>query len=109
MVARAGWWGSVDRRLANRRAEVGFQEVEVAAFMRLADVLGVHVAITTLEPRCRRRPRGFATSQFLIRNPHVDAASGNIDLDDVAGAEQRQRSSDERLRRNMQHAGAIAG
>src|SRR5690242_10074001 len=39
---------SEDHRLGHRGAEIGLQEVEVAALVRLLDVLGEHPAIAAL-------------------------------------------------------------
>ena len=48
--------GSVNDGFRHRHAELGAQEVEVAALVGLLDVLGIHPAVAPLEPGRRRRP-----------------------------------------------------
>src|SRR3712207_8447900 len=66
---------SVDGRLADRQAELGLQEVEVAALVRLADVPVEHPAVAAAEARRRRRPGGAAAGQLLLRDAHADPRS----------------------------------
>jgi hypothetical protein len=46
--------------LRHGRAEIRAQEIEVAAFTRLLDVLGEHPAIAALEPCLGRSPGSAA-------------------------------------------------
>src|SRR5258707_15206696 len=55
-----GMTGSINRRLADRRAKAGFEEIEVAAFTALFDVPGEHPAITALKAALRLLPFGAA-------------------------------------------------
>src|SRR5437763_10452913 len=82
---------SVNRRLADRRAEIGLQEVEVAAVIGLLDVLGEHPAIAALEAALGRLPVGAALFELGFRDLEIDGAGGNIERDAVAVPDQRQR------------------
>src|SRR5689334_21594525 len=53
-----GMVASVDHGFGDRRAEIGAQEVEVAAFVCLLDVLDEHPGIATLVAHRRRGPLG---------------------------------------------------
>src|ERR1700722_4786551 len=55
---------SINRRLLNRRAEAGFEEIKIAAFIGLLDVSGEHPAITAFEPGLRLFPFGAALCQL---------------------------------------------
>src|ERR1700742_1302628 len=57
---------SIDSRLVNRRAEFGLEEVEVAALMRLANMLGEHPAIAAFEAGRGRCPGSLAAGEFLV-------------------------------------------
>src|SRR2546430_6180644 len=52
--------------LADWRAKLCFQKIEIAAFVRLLDVARVHPAVTALEAWRRRLPCGAAPLQFRI-------------------------------------------
>ena len=52
----------------------------------------------------RRRRR-----QLPVVHAEREPARRDVELDDVAVADQRERPADERLRRDVQHAGAVAG
>src|SRR5580698_9798501 len=54
----------VDRRLSDRRAEIGLEEIEVAAFIGLADMAGEHPAIAALEAGLWLLPRRAALCHF---------------------------------------------
>ena len=57
-----------------RRRRPGEQEIEVAALVGLADMLGKHGAITAQVARRRRAPGGAAAGEFLVGDVQVDAA-----------------------------------
>src|SRR3954463_16229881 len=99
----------VNRGLAARRAEIGLQEVEVAAVIGLLDVLGEHPAIAALEAALGRLPVGAALFELGFRDLEIYGAGGNVERDAVAVPDQRQRTADVRLGRDMQDAGAVAG
>src|SRR5688572_14125339 len=84
------------------------QEIEVAALVGLAYVLGEHYAVAAAIARRRRRPDRLAARQFRIADMEVDAALVDIDLDLVAGLDEGEWTADEAFRRDMQDAGAIA-
>src|SRR5919202_1851408 len=69
---------SVDRRLGHRRAEVGAQEVEVAALVRLLDVPREHPAVAALVARRRRGPGGAAAPQLRLGHLHADGAGVHV-------------------------------
>src|SRR6195952_2987010 len=77
---------SVDHRFGDRRAEFGAQEIEVAAFVGLLDVLGEHPAIAAFETCRGRCPFRAPAGQFRVGYLHADAAGVDVDADDVAGA-----------------------
>src|SRR5437879_105655 len=99
----------VNRRLADRRAETGLQEVEVAAVIGLLDVLCEHPAIAALEAALGLLPGGPALCELGFGYIQIDGARGDIERDAVAALHQRQRTADVGLRRDMQDAGAVAG
>src|SRR4051812_14278404 len=55
---------SINCRLLHRRAKTGFEEVEVAAFICLADVPREHPAIAALEAGFGLLPFGASPHQF---------------------------------------------
>src|SRR6202030_133417 len=98
----------INRRLAHRRAEGGFEEIEIAAFVGLLDVPCKHPAIAALEAPLRLLPIGAALFQFRLADVEIDAARGDVERNLVAVLHQRKRHADEGFRRHMQDAGAIA-
>src|SRR5581483_11435115 len=99
----------VNRRLADRRAEIGLEEVEVAAVIGLLDVLGEHPAIAALEAALGLLPGGAALFQLGFGDIEIDGAGGDVERDAVTILHQRQRTADVGFRRDVQDAGAIAG
>ena len=87
-----------------------FEEVEVAALVGLRDVLQVQRAVAAAVLRRGRLPVGPALLQLLVGDVQRRAAArGHVELDHVAVADERERAADVRLRRHVQHAGAVAG
>src|SRR3954471_2577066 len=99
----------VNRRLADRRAEIGLEEVEVAAVIGLLDMLGEHPAIAAFEAALRLLPGGASLVEFGFAHVEIDGAGGHVERDAVAVPHQGQRTADVGFRRNMQNAGAVAG
>src|SRR5216684_2866429 len=107
-LARSGTTESINRRLADRRAEAGFEEIEIAAFVGLLDVLREHPAISAFEAALRLLPFGAAFGKLGFRDIEIDGACADIKGDAVAGSHQSERSADIGFRRHMQDAGAVA-
>src|SRR5262249_53034242 len=84
------------------------EEVEVAAFVGLADMGGEHGAVAARVARRRRFPGRAPAAEFVLCDSEVDAAGGDIDLDRVAGAHEGERPADETFGRHVQDAGAVA-
>src|SRR4051812_44614327 len=99
----------VNRGLADRRAEIGLEEVEVAAVIGLLDVLGEHPAIAALEAAFGLLPGGAALVELGLRHIEIDGAGSDIERDAVAVPHQRQRSADIGFGGYVQNAGAVAG
>src|SRR5688572_30415975 len=92
---------SMDFRLADRRG--AFEEIEVAALVGLLDVAREDRAVTPLELSRRLLPRRLSLAQFFFGNFQVELALLDIELDEIAGLRQRERTADVRLRRDVQH------
>src|SRR5262249_56137187 len=71
------------------------QKIEVATFIRLADMLRIHCAVAARVARRRWRPGGAAAFKLLIAYVQMDAARRDVDLDLVAGLDQSERRADE--------------
>ena len=56
------------------------EEIEVAAFVGLADMLREHRAVAANVMRRRRRPGGAAAGELLVADMQMDAASIDVDL-----------------------------
>src|SRR5712671_2127895 len=63
LLAQARNDESINRRLADRGAESGFEKIEVAAFVGLFDVFRKHPAIAALETALRLFPFAAAPCQ----------------------------------------------
>ena len=97
---------AVDLRLGGRRG--AFEKIEVAALVGLRDVLLIERAEAALELRRRLLPRGAAARELGVAHLELELARRHVELDQVAVAHERQRAADERLRRDVQHARAVA-
>ena len=73
----------------NRSAIIGTEEVEVAAFVGLADMVGEHVAVTAFVAHRRRRPGLAPNFHFSVGNVERQGAVLHIDGNHVAGIHQR--------------------
>src|SRR3954462_15864432 len=98
---------SVDFRFRYRGP--GLQEIEVAALVRLRDVLQVQRAIA---PRILGRlglPVRAALLESVVIDLEVQPPGGHVQFDDVTVLDEAQRAADRRLGRHMERTGAIAG
>src|SRR5258708_11868321 len=84
------------------------EEIEIAAFVGLPDMGGEHGPIAAKVAWRRLFPRRAAAIEFLLRDVQVDAPRRYVDLDHVAGLNERQWPAYEALPRHMQDAGAVA-
>src|SRR5690242_4966630 len=96
---------SVDLRF--RRAGRAFEEIEIAAVVRLRDVPLVKRAETACEVRWRRSPRGAPPRELGIVDVELQTPCGDVERDRVAVAHEREWPSDVRFGRDVQYAGAI--
>src|SRR5882724_93052 len=106
LAAHAPLPASMNLRLGHRR--LALQEIEVAALVGLADVLGEHRAIAARIFRRRLFPGGLAAGHLGVADMQMDRALVDVDLDLVAGLHEVERPADEALRRDVQDAGAVA-
>ena len=60
------------------------QEIEVAALVGLADMLGKHRAVAARIFGRRRPPGGAPARKLLLADVQMDASRGDVDLDLVA-------------------------
>src|SRR5580658_8524583 len=91
-----------------RRWLAALQEIEIAALIGLADMSRIHGAVTPRITWWRRRPRRAASRKFIVSDVQMNLARRDIDLDFVAGFDQRQRAADKTLRCHVQDARAVA-
>src|SRR5689334_20010421 len=98
--------GSVNFGL--RHHGLALQEIEIAALVGLADVLGEHRAIAARVFGGRRRPGGLPAGEFGVADMQMDHPLVDVDLDLVAGLHESQRTADEALRRHVENARAVA-
>src|SRR5262245_29552787 len=97
---------SVDLGIGDRGGAL--EEIEVASLVGLLYVAREDRAVAALVFPCRRFPAALAPLHFLGRNLQVELAFLHVELDQVAVPDQCERSADERLGRDMQHAAAVA-
>src|SRR5690348_14184104 len=83
------------------------EKVEVAAAVRLLDVLIVEPAIAARVPTLRGAPSLASTLELIRVDAETQPAGGNVELDDVPVAHEGERAADCGLRRNVQQGGAI--
>src|SRR5260370_25645420 len=87
---------------------LALKELEAAALVGLADVLGEHRAIAARVFRRRLFPDRLAAGHLGVADVQMDRALVDVDLDLVAGLHEVERAADEALRRDLQDAGAAA-
>src|SRR3954468_1465893 len=86
-----------------------FEEVEVAAAIGLRDVQRIEMPEAARVLRFGPFPLGAPARQLRIVDAQRETARGNVELDDVAVAHEREGAPDERFRSDVEHAGAVAG
>src|SRR3954470_21460277 len=97
------------------RAELGRlrranQKTEVAALLRLKDLVAVEAAVAALRADAvRRRPGRAPLSQLRFSKNKIKPPPAHAQADAVAGPHERERSADGRLRRDMEHDRAERG
>jgi hypothetical protein len=77
------------------------KEVEVAALVGLDDGAAVERAPAAIVVVDRPHPACLAAGQLVLADQQVEAAVGDVETDDVAVADQRQRPADGGLRRDI--------
>src|SRR3954469_21458313 len=96
------------------RAELGrlrrATQTEVAALLRLKDLVAVEAAVAALRADAvRRRPRRAPLSQLRFSKNKIQPPPAHAQADAVAGPQERERPADGRLRRDMEHDRAERG
>jgi len=92
----------MDLGIGRRRAT--FEEIEIAALVGLRHVLEVERSETARVMRLGRRPGRLSRREFRIADRERQLARRNVDLDQVAVANEGERTSDVRFGRDVQHA-----
>src|SRR5688500_14630937 len=85
------------------------EEIEVAALVGLRDVPGVELPVSARVLGRSRRPGRAPGRELRVGHTERDPPGRNVELDDVAVPDERQRAADERLRRDVQHARPVTG
>src|ERR1700693_4282760 len=90
-----------------RRRRSGVQKIEITSLVRLRDMAHEERAVAARVSRlgllpCRTPPR-----ELGIAHLELELARADIELDQIAIFDKRERSADIRLRRHVQHARAI--
>ena len=101
-------WHPINEFPASGVGRRALEEIEVAALVGLRDVLLVERAEAALVARRRRLPRGAAARELGVAHLELELARRHVELDQVAVPHERERTADERLRRDVQHARAVA-
>jgi len=77
------------------------KEIEVAAFVGLADVLRVKRTIAARIAGGRGCPGGAAARELLVVHMQMNSARRHVDLDLVAGLHEGERAADKAFWRGM--------
>src|SRR5215471_16858160 len=85
------------------------EEIEIAAFVGLPDMLGVQRPVTAWVMGCGLSPGGTTPGEIFIRDVEVNAALADIHFDLVAGPHKGEWPADKALRRHVKDAGTVAG
>src|SRR5882672_4233015 len=85
------------------------EEIEVAAFVGLLDVLAEDRAVAPFVFPWRGLPAAFPLLQFLGGDLQVQFALFDVQFDEIAVPDESQRSADKGFRGDVQDAGAVAG
>src|SRR2546430_11667097 len=97
---------SVNLRLRRRRSAL--EKIEIAALVGLCDMALVERTVAALVARLGLLPRGAAARELGVAYFQLQTAIRYVELDQVAGADQRERPADEGYRRDVQYASAVA-
>src|SRR6185312_13954659 len=112
---RSPWTFIAGRRGASmafprhRSARAADEKVEIDALVRLLHRVAVKLDPSTLRVRGRRPPRRAAARELVIRNVEMQASRIDIELDHVAGFDERERPACGGFGRRVQHDGAVRG
>src|SRR5437879_2002091 len=82
------------------------QEVEVAAFVRLVDMLDIELHVAARGVLLRRRPLPAAPLELGIGHVQMQSTLFHVELDQIAALHQRERPAGGRFRHDVQHDGA---
>src|SRR5258708_537908 len=83
------------------------EEIEVAAFVGLADMLREQRAVAAPVSGRRRFPFAFSALQFGFIHLERKPTARHVELDQIAALHQRERATDVAFGGNVQHAGAV--
>src|SRR5690348_5568856 len=83
------------------------QKVEVAAAVRLLDVLIVEPSVAARVPALGGTPSLTPTLELIRVDEEIQPACGNVELDDVTVAHEGERAADRGLRRDVQQGGTV--
>src|SRR5262249_59894990 len=95
-VLAGGVKRSVNLRFGN--LPLAGEEIEIAAFVGLADMGGEHGAVAAQVAWSGRFPGRTAAVELLLREVEVDAPRRHVHLDRIAGLHERQWPTHEALR-----------
>src|SRR3970040_1417885 len=83
------------------------ENVEVAALVRLLDVLREDRAVAARVVRRSRLPRLAPPRKLLFAHLELESPRLDVELDEISILHQRERTADKGLRRHVQHARAV--
>src|SRR5690349_19706100 len=88
------------------RAAAADEEIQIGSLVSLLHVLDIKLVVTALR-RLGRLPGGATLRALSLAHIEMQSARRHIELDDVAGLHERERSASRRLGRHVQNHGAI--